>query len=235
MRYFVISDIHGYYDVLLESLQKAGYTSENPNHHLLVLGDLFDRGKQSDQVLAYLYALHQSRKATILLGNHDAFLLDFLEGRYTKVAFNIMYNGFGETLMSLSQLYTLSDLDSIHRAITTRYPYLLEWLQELPYYVELDDYIFVHGGIDGGMLDWKTMMTRHDFVWSREIHLPLVPGKIVVAGHHRVATIRKSTINYELLFLHNPEYFDILYADGKILIDRFVEISQQLNVLILDV
>ena len=236
MKYHVISDIHGYYDVMIHSLNKAGYDPTNEEHHLIVLGDMFDRGPHSDKVFEYIYDLHQKQKATVILGNHDSFLLDLLDGDDKNAHFNIQYNGFGKTLLAFSGTNTsLIAVDHAVDRINQRYPHLHQWLAELPYYIELGDYIFVHGGIDGSMLDWKSMSSRRDFIWNREILLPRVEGKIVVAGHHRVATIRKKTNDYHLLFLHQPELFDILHEEGKILIDRFVEASQELNVLILDI
>jgi len=235
MRYFVISDIHGFYDVMVESLTKSGYDSTNENHHLLILGDMFDRGHQSKEVLHYIYDLYQSNKATVLLGNHDTFLIELLQGDHGKAYFNMLYNGFGLTLESLSGIEPdLDNLPTIQERILQEYPYLLEWLKSLPYFIEIGDYIFVHGGIDGGKLDWRSMSSPHDFIWSREHLLPAIEGKTVVAGHTRVPTIRRQTNNYHLLHLHHPEDFDILYMDGKILIDRYVEVSQELNVLILD-
>ncbi|QMS85046.1 metallophosphoesterase [Candidatus Xianfuyuplasma coldseepsis] len=235
MTYFVISDIHGYYKAMRQSLQKAGYNENNPHHHLIVIGDMFDRGPSSDQVLEYLYPLFQENKASIIIGNHDTFLRDFLQGDNSRVLFNVMYNGFQATLEALSNTsFTEDSLDSIRTKIHRRYPYLQSLLENVPYFIEKGDYIFVHGGIDGGALDWRTMLSEHDYVWSREHQLPPIPGKTVVAGHTRVATIRKRTTSYELLFLHHPEYFDILYMEGKILIDRFVEVAQELNVLVLD-
>lgn len=234
-KYYVISDIHSHYSSMICALRKHGYDSSNIYHHLIVLGDLFDRGNQTREVLDYLYNLSIQKKASLILGNHDSFLLDVLSGDFQKYDFNIQYNGFGKTLEQLSGLNPLqNDPKDIRDSIMDKYPYLFEWLQNLPYYIEVDDYIFVHGGIDGSKLDWKTMSSRHDFVWSREINLPKVEGKIVVAGHHRVATIRKKSSDYHLLFLHNPEMFDILYEDGKILIDRYVEVSNEINVLVID-
>ena len=236
MKYFVISDIHGHYQVMIDALQKSGFDMTNDSHHLLVLGDMFDRGKESKEVLEYLYHLTTIHKATVILGNHDSFLLEFLEGAFSNAEFNIQYNGFGDTLYSLSGYnpYVI-ELALIKEVIEERYPYLKEWLSSLPLYLERGDYIFVHGGIDGGMLDWKSMSSKRDFIWNREITLPPVPGKTVVAGHHRVATIRKRAMDYHMLFLEEPEQFDILYAEGKILIDRFVETSGEINVLILDI
>ena len=56
--YYVISDIHGYFDEMISALAKSGYDSNNSEHHLIVIGDMFDRGTQSKQVLEYLYNLN---------------------------------------------------------------------------------------------------------------------------------------------------------------------------------
>ena len=236
MTYFIISDIHSHYNAMVTALLKSGYNSENTNHHLIVVGDLFDRGKQPKEVLEFLYQLNLEDKASIIIGNHDTFLLDFLKGNHKRVLFNIELNGFGETLEYLSGMKPNEDnLDKIKEIIENEYSFLKNWLLSFPYYIELGNYIFVHGGIDGKMLDWKTMSSKRDFVWNREHDLTPIDGKIVVAGHHRVATIRKKTDNYHLLFQHNPEMFDILYKKGKILIDRYVEVSNEINVLKLDI
>jgi len=234
-KYFVVSDIHSHYLALRMALEKYGYNEDNPQHHLLVLGDLFDRGEETVEVLDYLYHLNQENKATILLGNHDTFILDFLRGNLDRVTFDIHFNGFRKTLEQLSgKIIDLDKLEEIATTIKQRFPYLKDWLSSFPLFLELEDYIFVHGGIDGTNKDWKTLTSRRDFVWNREINMARVPGKTVVVGHHRVATIRKKTKDYDVLFLQNPELFDILYEDGKILIDRYVEVSNEINVLILD-
>lgn len=236
MMYYVISDIHSHYNAMVTALLKSGYNSENPNHHLIVIGDLFDRGKQATEVLEFLYQLNLEEKATIILGNHDTFLLDFLEGKHDRVHFNIKYNGFGTTLKYLSGIKPDEhNLEKIKNKIDEEYSFLRNWLNTFPLYLEIGDYIFVHGGIDGSMLDWKTMSSKKDFIWSREYDLPRVEGKTVVAGHHRVAMIRKKTKDYNLLFLHSPELFDILFVEGKILIDRYVEVSNEINVLTLEI
>ncbi|MCF7924611.1 MAG: fructose-bisphosphatase class III [Candidatus Izimaplasma sp.] len=235
MKYFVISDIHAHYDALVNSLNKYEFNRNDEFHHLLILGDLFDRGKHSKQVLEYVYQLYKDNKATILLGNHDGFLLDFLKGDDSQVMFNAYYNGFDETLYSLSGIKLMSNnMTEIRESINKRYPYLLDWLESFPLYLEIDDYIFVHGGIDGSVKNWKKLLTRRDLTWSYEFELPPVPGKTVVAGHTRIPTIKYKNVNYHKLFKKKPKAFDILYLDNKILIDRFVEVTNELNVLILE-
>ena len=51
---FCISDIHSFYEPMLDALSEAGYNPSNPEHWLIVLGDVFDRGPDSAQVLDFL-------------------------------------------------------------------------------------------------------------------------------------------------------------------------------------
>ena len=45
MRYFIISDIHGYYSVLKQELEKQGFDKDRDT--LISLGDNFDRGDEN--------------------------------------------------------------------------------------------------------------------------------------------------------------------------------------------
>lgn len=232
MKYFVISDIHSYFDEMITSLSNHSFDSSNPKHHLLVLGDLFDRGPKTKEVLNYLYTLSKKGKCTIILGNHDVFLLEILSEKYDKVMFNVKHNGHGETLEQLTGIKANEDnLYQIRSKIVEKYPYLYDWISSFPLYLEMGKYIFVHGGIDGSNENWRSETSRRDFVWGQEFLLPRVKDKIVVCGHTRVATLKAETKNYNLLYKLRPEYFDILELEGKIMIDRFVEITRELNVL----
>ncbi len=51
--YFVCSDIHGYFDEWMESLRQSGFELSNTNHILVVLGDIFDRGRQPKQIYEF--------------------------------------------------------------------------------------------------------------------------------------------------------------------------------------
>ena len=239
MIYFCVSDIHGHFNSLTIALNKAGFDKTEPLHHLIVIGDLFDRGKQSDKVLEYLYELSNDKKATIILGNHDTFLLELFESNYSRVRFNILKNGFIETLKSLSGIDDINpdidnNLDIVRMSILNRYPYLDEWIKSFPLYLELGDYIFTHGGIDGSKINWKES-TKKDFIWGRMSKLDRVPNKTVVVGHQRIPSIHHKSKDYKKLFKENPEYFNILFEEGKIFIDRYVEITNELNILKLEI
>lgn len=233
--YFIISDIHGHYKELIESLKSSGYDRKDNHHHLLVLGDMFDRGDQSKEVLEYFYKLRIENKATLIIGNHDDFLLEFLNGNYIRSIFNMQYNGFKKTLESLigKNLSMNENWAEISYQVKHKYIYLYNFLKTLPLYIEIEDYIFVHGGINYNKTNWKDNI-RSDFTWGKESKYKRVPQKTVVCGHERVSEIRYPKFNQKSLFLTNPEAFEILKSEGKIHIDSYVEISKKINVLKLE-
>ena len=102
---FVVSDIHGGYNYLIESLKQVNYDENDSNSILICCGDMFDRLEQSKEVYTYLKGLSDKGKAICLRGNHETFLIDFLEGK--DCSFNFMHNGFNKTLDSF-----LSEQDS---------------------------------------------------------------------------------------------------------------------------
>ena len=46
MKYFVSSDIHGFFDKWQSALKDKGFDLESPEHKIILCGDLFDRGSQ---------------------------------------------------------------------------------------------------------------------------------------------------------------------------------------------
>ena len=51
---FAVSDVHGFYNEMIEALDKAGFDRNNPNHLLVSCGDNFDRGPDAVKVYEYL-------------------------------------------------------------------------------------------------------------------------------------------------------------------------------------
>ena len=93
-----VSDVHGYYDELKESLEKEGYDENDPNMLLIDCGDFFDRGRQAVEVYKYYKRLSDEGKAIILRGNHTTMLIEFLEG--VDSSFNFAHNGLDKTIDS---------------------------------------------------------------------------------------------------------------------------------------
>jgi|AntRauTorcE11897_2_1112592.scaffolds.fasta_scaffold01897_6 serine/threonine protein phosphatase 1 len=231
---FVTTDIHGHSEVLQETLEESGFNPKNPEHHLLILGDLFDRGSESFEVYYYLKNLYDQGKASVILGNHDLFMLEFLEGDDQKTAFNMAHNGFDKTLESFSGKVInkqTSDFDTIRDKVNERAPKLYEFLSGLPLYIEHENYIFTHGGIDFSNPEWR-QTPKEIFVWNYQDQLPKPKDKEVVVGHDRTALIRMRKKRAHELNALNETLFKPIHENNVYYIDSFVEFSKRLNVLV---
>lgn len=238
MKYFCVSDIHGHYDILVGSLKDKGWDPDNMSHKLIVIGDMVDRGPQNKKVLEFVYTLLKGNKAILIMGNHDVFLLDFFKGIFNKTTFNFKYNGHKETINQLLG-YEVSNDSSFkeeQKELLEKYPHFHEMLERAPYFYEAGKYIFVHGGVDASLKDWRNDTTRN-MTWNNQAKMPGIRGKIVVCGHKQNVSLRapnnyKEYINHPTTF---PNMFNILYLKDSIHIDGSVMATKKINVLVLDV
>lgn len=139
-KFFVMSDIHSYYDEMIEALNAAGYDENNNDHWIIVCGDLFDRGPKPCEMLKFF----EDRARTILIrGNHE----DLLE--------ECCYRGFpyahDESNGTYTTINVLGDDGSWTLPFSIRCANTLQktrWLRHCMYnYFETKNYIFVHGWI----------------------------------------------------------------------------------------
>lgn len=94
--YFAFSDPHGCLQPVLEGLKAAGFDPINPNHCLIVAGDLFDRGPEPYGLYQYLKSLP---RLILVKGNHEDCLLQMLKRGYPKP-----YDFQNKTIETLFQL-----------------------------------------------------------------------------------------------------------------------------------
>ena len=138
---FAVSDIHGEYDALVDLLQAAGVIDQELNWswgdgHLVVVGDIFDRGDKVTECLWLLYRLEQEAREAkgrvhVMLGNHEIMVfqndLRYVHDKYTA--------GIVEsTRITYSDLYG-PDME------------LGRWLRSKHTAIKLNDILFVHGGL----------------------------------------------------------------------------------------
>lgn len=171
MQYFVCSDTHGFHLEFLSDLYKSGFDINNENHKLIVVGDICDGGAFFKEHLLFLYDLYKKDRAIILHGNHDYILIGFLKNLYSYDHF--LKDGLEETISSLLDYNFSFDVfkrsfpnksDSsvfsiwqsiIVGKIKKKYPFLLDFLSNLPHFYETEHYIFTHGSIDYLCADWR--------------------------------------------------------------------------------
>lgn len=76
MKYFVISDIHSHFTLMLEALEKKGFKKNHTDHMLIINGDIFDRGKESQEIR---YFLDDINNKILIFGNHELLLLEAIQ------------------------------------------------------------------------------------------------------------------------------------------------------------
>ena len=78
MRYYVISDVHGYYTQMKSALEKAGFFSDTTPHKLIMLGDLFDRGHEAKQLQQFILEQMEQDKIILIRGNHEDLFVELV-------------------------------------------------------------------------------------------------------------------------------------------------------------
>lgn len=135
-----ISDIHGQYDLCLDLFKANGIISDDlewsfGDGHLVVVGDIFDRGPKVTEMLWFFVKLEQQAKAAggrvhILLGNHEIM---------------IMHGEMG--YLNPKYRYTCGALKKRYDELFTKDTFLGKWLASKNITVTINDILFVHGGI----------------------------------------------------------------------------------------
>lgn len=189
-RLYVVGDIHGRAD-LLRILHEAirDDAADAPSRRVIVyLGDYVDRGGESSAVLEMLASgPPEGFEAVHLLGNHEAWLLDFLDDPDQGAGW--IMNGGGATLLSygIDAAGISFQRDRLAKAradLRSRLPPShLAFLESLKLSHVEGDYLFVHAGVRPGLpLDRQS---ADDLVWIRDEFLfsDADHGKVVVHGH----------------------------------------------------
>ncbi|MBB6123260.1 metallophosphoesterase family protein [Sphingobium subterraneum] len=179
-RVYAIGDVHGCYDLLVDLLQRVEEDhAERPpcDTHLVMLGDYVDRAWQSREVCELLYSMRDLDKVHCLKGNHEAMMLDALDGDVRALRFWMDYGGEA-TLRSWGMTSGMIDaahvdagaavelIEAAREAIPQE---ILNWMRALPVSVSFGSYLFVHAGIRPGMpIDAQR---ERDMMWIRTTFL----------------------------------------------------------------
>lgn len=138
---FVVADTHGEYEILVQMLMKhrvidAQLRWSFSRGHLVVLGDVLDRGAHHLEILWLLYELEaEARRAgggvDFVLGNHET-----MEMRGDQRYLNPKYRATA-AILGIEQYSRLLAADTV----------LGQWLRSKPTVLKLNDLLCLHGGI----------------------------------------------------------------------------------------
>ena len=135
-----LSDIHGQYDLTIELLKNNKVIDKELNWnfgkgHLVIAGDIFDRGDKVSEVLWLVYKLEIQAKndggrVHFILGNHEFMILQ-KDLRYIHEKYKVSSKLIG---LEYDQLYG-------NKTVLGR------WLRSKPSIIKINNNVFTHGGV----------------------------------------------------------------------------------------
>lgn len=147
--FYVVGDVHGEYETLLRLLHHTGLVDgegrwAGGDSHLVLLGDLTDRGQDVTKTLWFLYGLEREARAAggrvhVVLGNHETMIWS-ADTRYTAPKEKRIARIHGATYPRLFDVRT---------------SVLGKWLISKPAVLKLDDVLLAHGGVGPAYLDYS--------------------------------------------------------------------------------
>lgn len=151
MKRFVLGDIHGMYDYLIEVLEKSGFDYENDL--LIQIGDIVDRGPEPFKCMDELLKI---KNLILIRGNHDE---AFTSKIWTGDSFLGDFSQNGQ-MITMEKWNDLSPEE--------RMKYGLEIFEkQVNYHISDDNIMFVHGGFPRD--EKLEEVVSHVFYWDREL------------------------------------------------------------------
>lgn len=231
-KFYVVSDIHGFYDEFKEALDKAGFDPTNPDHYLISCGDHFDRGPKNREVMNYLMSLD---RCILIRGNHEDLLEDMVQRGFPM--WNDYSNGTVATINEFNNGANITPafFDNAYNIIRPFFDSMLN-------YFETKNYVFVHGWFPVAKgKDWRHQV--HASKWRKArwyngmqeaiYYKNLDPlGKTVVCGHWHTSwghNRMDESDEWGPAADYSP-----FYAEGIIAIDACTAASHQVNILVIE-
>ena len=231
MKYFVTSDIHGYYSVLIEELNKQGFDKNKDT--LITLGDNFDRGPENWEIYNFLSTLPN---VILVRGNHEDCLLELINRGFPLS--HDFHNKTVDTLCDVMEKYEFNiSWDKFENVINTSfYKWLTsdKWVDK----VEFDNLVLTHATYPNEYFpSWKESRWANPY-YNR------VPNKILICGHWfawlgRDYKNNNRTLNVELEQLRQTEegredLAKPFIDNNLIMLDACTTLTKKCNILIYD-
>ncbi|MBE6649567.1 MAG: hypothetical protein E7614_08645 [Ruminococcaceae bacterium] len=253
MRYYVVSDVHGFYTPLISSLEKSGFFQEKEPCKLIVCGDLLDRGLEAKKMQDFATELLKENKLIFIRGNHEDLFCDlvsFLEMDAGEIIRDIpshhVHNGTWDTMLQLSAMNHFDAFVNTKRLLA-RIKNTSFWKKLLPFamnYYETEKYIFVHGYIPYRLpleaYDWRGAT---DEEWGRarwhngmEIACErkvVLQDKKIVCGHYHTS-YGHYKIDKRGSEFGRDAIFSPFYSEGIIALDGCTAFSGRVNCVVLE-
>lgn len=228
IKYFICSDIHGFYDEWVDALDKSGFNIKNKDHHIILCGDLLDRGRQPKECLLFVNKLLKQNRIICIMGNHELLLNNAISKEYLDDDIDI-HNGTTSTVYDLVGINEhgedkngvyISDYDALKTL--SEYSPWTNYYNSCKFYYETPNYIFVHSWIPQAK-NWRDVNNEVNLnewiehgVWDNPfVKWELngksgIDGKTIVFGHWNTSWAYVQYRGYDKQFLGD---FETMYCD----------------------
>lgn len=188
MSTYVLSDIHGEYELFMKMLDKINFSEEDT---LYVLGDVLDRGPKP---IATLMEMMKHPNIIPMIGNHEVMAMPCLKFLLKEITEeNIDEINSDPTLLNAFLEWTYngctSTIKDFKKYSEAERKQILDYLDEFILYEKLTvndkDYILVHGGLGNFAPDKELEeYDLFDIVWTRpDYEKPYFDDIYVITGH----------------------------------------------------
>jgi serine/threonine protein phosphatase 1 len=257
-KYFVASDIHSAYTPWRIALNKAGFDENNPNHKVVVCGDLFDRMSETVQVYNFAKEMNEQGRLIYIRGNHEWLLKECVKEIRCGVVPSSHHfsNGTVKTICQFCGQNEWIVFDPTWRSkISEIMESILDFIDEnCVNYAEIGDYILVHSWIPvinkDGLPSYYTKNRSFEFnsdwrnatqeewdaaAWGNPFDMAergLMPDKTIIFGHWHCSTGWAKAEGREEF--GDDAKFEPYYGDGFIAIDACTAYSTKCNVIVIE-
>ena len=226
MAIYAMSDIHGMYGPLMRRIKQLDLnTFKSGKNTLIMLGDYIDVGKNSFKVLKTLFDLQKEigdKNMIVLLGNHDKWFIEFLEGHNNGWLSDFRSFAVLEAFLTEEENTKLNNMINhmepgrektnqivkfVRQCLMSSHGDILKWLKNLPLYYKTDNQIFVHAGIDEDAEEWWETGTTDEMFIEK---YPPTKGKFymdIIAGHVSTSTASGNKDMHDIFFDGENHFF----------------------------
>jgi len=248
MKYYVTADTHGFYSVLREALEKAGYFDDREERKLIILGDLFDRGTEAKEMQDFILQQMETGDLILVKGNHEDLFQELVTEDKGLPYNHHVHNGTYDTALQLTgydpTMAHIRNYDFADAAKKT--PFYTKIIPSMIDYYETEHYIFVHGWIPciadrrtgfSYYSDWRNV---DPFEWKRarwyngmDAVQTCMEEKTILCGHWHSSYGHWKYEHIGSEFGEDAD-FSPYYGSGIIALDACTAISNRVNVIVLE-
>lgn len=249
MKYYVTSDIHGFFSEFQSALTESGFFADTEPHRLIILGDLFDRGHEAEKLQGFILDLMEKDEVILVRGNHEDLFVDLVTTDGGVAYRHHKHNGTYDTALQLTGFSSAEAF--VHcfafAAAAQETPYYRQIIPAMVDYYETEHYVFVHGWIPGICAaeddsyrynpEWRS---ASPYAWGRarwyngmDAIRSTAEEKTIVCGHWHTSYGHSRFEGKGSEFGEGAD-FSPYRADGIIAVDACTACSRKVNIVVLE-